>query len=496
MKKTIWLIIMLCLCLCILVACNKEKPFEKLTFSATNGEDTYEFVIEDASHYTYSHTWINGYNKMVTINKGTYTNDGKVYIRTSESEYVYKYFFDFETPMLSYENDVSYDSKHYAQILTDRVLALNDGEIPVALNGSSGVDDASIICIYNKERKSMIDSKVALNATKEDVAKSLNLRIIYGDLYTNHIALSAFNIGDVDTSTTGAKNVHINYYGKSYDAIIEVVEAGLDKKIDISGLQSIVARGTSARDYVKDQKIIYDGREINLTSNMIKNFFTNDIGISTFTVEYNGVSAEKNIKVYDPNAHSVYDRIVGIEFVDGAGVYNPINTKTSTTNPANYIKSLLLLKNNGETVPVEYNTRTMTVHNLLDKETGPRNVTITYSNAGETYSFVQPFYFYNPLDINEIMISTEMKYLEGNDCAYVENGSLVLKSGSDYVAYKTTVAGQSPKVVPIKEAMITHYSSLRITTEGLTFVIPVETVNKYGSFTFYETILVKLKATE
>ena len=89
-----------------------------------------------------------------------------------------------------------------------------------------------------------------------------------------------------------------------------------------------------------------------------------------------------------------------------------------------------------------------------------------------------------------------MKYLEGNDCAYVENNNLVLKSGSDYVAYKTTVAGQSPKVVPIKESMITRYSSLRITTEGLTFVIPIETVNKYGTFTFYESILIKTKATE
>lgn len=495
MKKTFWLIIMLCLCLCIFVACNKEQPFEKLTFSASNGENTYEFVVEDASHYTFTHTWVNGYNKTVKVNKGSYTNDGKVYTRTPESEHVYDYFFDFETPVHSYENDVSYDSKHYAQILTDRVIAVDDGNIPVALNGSSGVDDASIICIYNKERRSLVDSKVAINATKEDVAKSLNLRIIYGDLYTNHIALTSFNIGDIDTSTTGPKNVRINYYGKFYDAVIEVVEAGLDKKMDISGLQSLVSRGTSARDYVRNQKIIYDGKEISLTSNMIKNFFTNDIGISTFTVEYNGISAEKNIKVYDPNAQAIYDRIVGIEFVEGTGVYNPIDTKTTTTKPENYIKSILLLKNNGEIATQEYNLRTMTVRNLIDKDPGPRNVTIIYNNGVETYTYVQPFYFYNPLDINEILVSTEMKYLEGNDCAYVENNNLVLKSGSDYVAYKTTVAGQSPKVVPIKESMITRYSSLRITTEGLTFVIPIETVNKYGTFTFYESILVKTKTT-
>ncbi|MBO4694880.1 MAG: hypothetical protein J5656_03020 [Clostridia bacterium] len=503
MKKTFWLIIMLCLCLCILVACNKEQPFEKQVYSATNGEDTYEFVIEDASHYTLTHTWINGYNKTVTIDKGSYTNDGKVYTRTPESEHVYEYFFDFDNPIHSYENDVSYEPKHYAQILTDRVIAVSDGNIPVALDGNSGVDDASIICLYNKERKNQIDTKVALNATKEDIAKALNLRIIYGDLYTNHVALSAYNIGDVDTSTLGTKNVHISYFGKTYDAIIEVVESGLEKKLDIGGLQSIVPRGTSARDYVRlknivgeDQKILYDGQEINITSSMIKNFNANDIGVSTFTVEVNGVSAEKKIKVYDPNGNRVYDRIIGVEFVDGKGVYNPVSTRTTITNPATYIKALTLLKLDGTITSLEYNARTMVVHNLMDNELGPRNATITFTNLTNQFTYVQPFYFYDPLDINEIMISTEMKYLSGNDCAYVESGNLVLKSGSDYVAYKTTVAGQTPKVVPIREQMITHYSSLRITTEGLSFVIPIETINKYGTYTFYESILVKLKETE
>ena len=46
------------------------------------------------------------------------------------------------------------------------------------------------------------------------------------------------NIGNIDTSSTGKKNVSITYFGKPYNAVIDVVEVGLEKTIDAKNIKS------------------------------------------------------------------------------------------------------------------------------------------------------------------------------------------------------------------------------------------------------------------
>ena len=493
MKKIAWLFILFCLSLLILVGCNKKEEFAKIRYFTSNGEDTYEYVIESPTTYTYTHTWINGYAKVVTTNKGTYTNNGEIYIRTSQSEHVDEYYLDFSTPINSYDVDVSYEEKHYEEILTDKIICIDDGERGVALNGDSGVSAHSIVCIYNKHKLNNVDAKVALNATKEDVAKALSLSIMYGDLYSIDIKLSAMNIGNIDTSSTGKKNVSITYFGKPYNAVIDVVEVGLEKIIDAKNIKSVVARGTTAREYIRDQKIIYDGQEISMTSDMISNYNTNDLGVTTFTITYRNVSTTKTIKVYDPNDDIPYIRIVGVELADDVTMYCPVNTRNTPVNVTDYIKKVFILKNDGTTQSFDYNPRSgFSTTEINNKEVGPCNVTITYTYSNKEFKYTIPFYFYDPTVTNEIITTTSLNYLPGETCAYVKNGTLQLKNGSDSVVYQTTTAGQRPKSVVVKETMISNFGTDRITSDGQYFVIPIETTNRYGNYTFYEHIHVKL----
>ena len=488
MKKFIWIVgvSLLILMLFSLVACNKKKE-EGGTYSYTNGEYTNQLELHNGE-FELTNTHQNGYQKEVVVSTGTYTYYNNIYALTREKETVYEYYFDFNTPINTYENDMSYLDRVYAQEINGNVLIV-DGTYAVGKNGEAS-SSLSPLALYSKNKTyTSQDAIVAKGASNEQLAKALKLGIVYQDLFCQDAVLSASNITSFDSSKEGIVTASISYKGLSYNATVKVVEAGLEKTLDASALTSIVPRGYSLSQYISNNpKVKYDGNDITLTSGMVSGWETGNAGIITITITHSGVETKKTIKVYNPDITNTYQRILSVNLKDAtSGIF--YQKADHAKNLSNYIESFTLLKADGTPVTFNYSatSTTWSVTGLNDTTAGANYLNVTFTNNGVEYKYTQPLFFYSN---GEIYYDAVISYIGDNTCAYVKNNQLELTSGTEKITYTILRIGKTTSATKLKLEDINHFDVDRVSSEETDFIIPVETY-EYGGYTFYIHLKVK-----
>ena len=453
MKKFLWIvgISLLFIMLFTLFACNKKKD-ETGVFTYSNGEYSYELDIS-SSDFKLTVTHQNGYLKEVTVSKGSYTYFNNIYALEREEEKVYEYAFNLSgDPINTYDNDMSYVDKIYVQELNENLLIV-DGKFAVARNGEYGSSLSPLAVYSQKKTYTSVDAVVAKGANAAALAKALKLGMVYEDLFCQDIILTSNNIATFNSTNLGNTTAQIIYKGKTYTAQVSVVEPGLEKELDISMLPNVVKRGYSLTQFVSDNpKVLFDGNLIDLKASMVSNYNAQTAGLITITVTYQGVSATKIIKVYNPDVTNEYLRIDSTNH--GESIFFPVSQVPK--NISNYISSVNF-------------------------------VNISYTKNDIEYKYTQPFFFYNG---GEIYSDSGIQYIGSNTCAYVKNGQLELVSGSDKLRYFIKKIGKPETTNVLKLDNIQGFDVARVTSVGTEFIVPIQTYDS-GEYTFYLHLLVK-----
>ena len=491
MKKFLWIVCvsLLVLMLFSLIACNKKKE-EGGHYSYTNGEYTNQLDLHNGE-FELTNTHQNGYQKEVVVSRGTYTYYNNIYALTRETETVSEYYFDFNTPINTYENDVSYLDRVYVQEIGDNILIV-DGTYAVSKNGEAS-SNLSPLALYSKNKTyTSQDAIVAKGASNETLAKTLKLGIVYQDLFCQDAILTASNITSFDSLKEGIVTATVSYKGLTYNATVKVVEEGLEKTLDASELTSIVRRGYSLSEYISynvsnNKSLKYDGNNITLTASMVTGWETGNEDIISITITYNNVETKKTIKVYNPDNTNSYQRIYSVKLKDTNSIFFP--KATTAKNLSNYIDSFVLLKADGTLVEQSYSSTLVnwTVTGLNDTTAGANYLNITFTKDGIEYKYTQPLFFYSN---GEIYYDAVVTYLGDNACAYVKNNALELTSGTEKITYTILRIGKTTSATKLKLEDINHFDVDRVSSEETDFIIPVETY-EYGGYTFYIHFKVK-----
>ena len=481
MKKFLWIvgISLLFIMLFTLFACNKKKD-ETGVFTYSNGEYSYELDIS-SSDFKLTVTHQNGYLKEVTVSKGSYTYFNNIYALEREEEKVYEYAFNLSgDPINTYDNDMSYVDKIYVQELNENLLIV-DGKFAVARNGEYGSSLSPLAVYSQKKTYTSVDAVVAKGANAAALAKALKLGMVYEDLFCQDIILTSNNIATFNSTNLGNTTAQIIYKGKTYTAQVSVVEPGLEKELDISMLPNVVKRGYSLTQFVSDNpKVLFDGNLIDLKASMVSGYNAQTAGLITITVTYQGVSATKTIKVYNPDVTNEYLRIDSTNH--GESIFFPVSQVPK--NISSYISSVNFVKPDESIYPLNSG---WSATGLEDTKAGANFVNISYTKNDVEYKYTQPFFFYNG---GEIYSDSGIQYIGSNTCAYVKNGQLELVSGSDKLRYFIKKIGKPETTNVLKLDNIQGFDVARVTSVGTEFIVPIQTYDS-GEYTFYLHLLVK-----
>jgi uncharacterized protein YjdB len=224
----------------------------------------------------------------------------------------------------------------------------------------------------------MDNSKIfkTLYKTNESIdMNNMNLKLYYSDGTSQSIQVIGSMLTGFDTSTLGNKTVTVTYEGKTCTFTINIVDtvqsiqikSGTNKTqyyvgdtLDLTGTQLIVTRESGGMEFV------------NVTSDMVTGFETDNIGDKIITITYGGKIASYIINVKE-------NSITGIELVGNTYKTEYILGETLDINGLEIKVNYANGTNN--TIPVD----SAMISGFSTSTLGTKTITVTYLDKTTTY---------------------------------------------------------------------------------------------------------------